>query len=537
MDTAIHLAYLGSDSEFYKELSSYVSNYEVGEFGLKEVTYQKGGLVELISAFSPQIVYIDLTLIIEVGDLLNEVIYIKRNTALKRILFVAIFPDQLSLDANRTLLTTGFQLFFIKGSETISLFRDSAYIAYDAISDFPTFSRARRINKNITMGSCATLYSVVGNDFILETDLDIPFDSINLKLPLFPDLTSSHFSIKERGNFIANYPMTTSFLMQLPLADAWSEVSTDFVLQDTIDTWKDFNKEMLAEEPICIEVISKSKKIFHEIFKFYDPALFNISFTENVDIENIQNKLECKNPPLIFFENDVEHETENFNQLSALVMILSSFSDYMPIVICTNTPSKTSAIQKLLNYKNVICFDKPLNGEIFSSLTKSFIAKRKKTDSTHFIFDVAANGRILDVKFDVELTSLTEHEITFYCSVPLPMFSLLHFNLPIEFIATVVPPIYDLTNRAESNQYMAFINGIDEAGLSLLRKFINQIIYNPPPDYSDAAIAQVVKSMNAVKKEDLAMPPEQISLKKVEKIEQKDSEVFKENRFQGKSKL
>jgi hypothetical protein len=537
MENAKQLSYLGSDSDFTKDLSNYVDKFGFGNFKINESTYKKGALVRVICAFEPSIVYIDLTIIQDVNDLLNEVIYIKRNKVLKKILIVAIFPDQASMEANRILLTSGFQLFFIKGAETMSLFRDSFYIAYDSIADFPAFARAKKIDKNINVGVCATLYSISDASFILETDIDLPSDSVNMKLPVFPDLTNVEFLIKDRSDIMVNYPMTTSYVIELPLAGPWTEVSTNFLQHDTLDTWKEFNVEMLAHDPAFIKVFSRGLSLVNEIFEFYDSSLLHLSFDDGLNHQLLVDELTCRKPALIFFEYDTDSDELNLNRLNDLTALISSVLDPAPIVICTNNPSKTQAIQKLLNFPTILCFEKPLTGKIYSLLTNRFLEKRKEHDVLKdSIFKPSALNRALDVKFEVLLTSLSEHEITFFCSVPLPMYTLLHFTLPVEFVATIIPPIYEVTHRAESNQYMAFINGVDESGLELIRKFINQILYNPLSDYSETTISQVLRKMKSKMKSEEALVPT-VVLENDKKTEIIKKDVSVETRFKGKSKL
>lgn len=537
MEIVNKVSYVGSDTDFSKDLSNYVIQFGFGNFKVNETAYLKGAIVRVISAFEPSIVFIDLTLIQGVKNLLDEVIYIKRNMALKKILMVAIFPDQIFMDENRVLLTSGFQFFFIKGAETISLFRDSFYIAFNTVSDFPAFARAKKINKNINVGVCATLYSISEASFILETDIDLPTDSINIKLPIFPDLTSVEYIIKDRSNVMVSYPMTTSYVIELPLAGPWTEVSTSFLQQDTLDTWKEFNSEMQAPEPAFIKLFSKNVDLVNEIFEFYDSSLMHLSFDDGLNHQSLLDELTCRKPSLIFFECDTDADELDLNKLNDLTSLISSVLDPVPIVVCTNTPSKTQAIQKLLNFPTILCFEKPLTGKIYSLLTNSFLEKRKGPDVLKdYIFKPPALNRALDVRFEVQLTSLSEHEITFYCTVPLPMYSLLHFTLPVEFVATIVPPIYELTHRGDSNQYMAFINGVDESGLELIRKFINQVIYNPLHDYRESTISQLLKNMKSEMKNEETLAPS-VVLENDNKTNFVKKDVSVETRFKGKSKL
>ncbi|HXH75347.1 MAG TPA: hypothetical protein VNJ08_10305 [Bacteriovoracaceae bacterium] len=536
MNTTKHLAYFGSDPEFKNTLSDYVVNCGAGECRCEVSGYSKGNLIDLVTFHPPHVVFIDFQLIDCKKDLLNEVMYIKRNFAYRSILFVAIFPDKSSMEQNKYAMTAGFSLFFIKGTEIKSLLRDAFYIAFNAASDFPAFSRARKIDKNINAGFCSSLFSIGKNEFLLESDLDVPTKMLNFELSVFPELSARTFTIKSKSNYISNYPMTTSYELELPIASIWNRESDFLLHKNTLDSWKDINRELLVPLPVYIKIFNRNQKLAWEVFEFYDASNFQLSFSSNVQSSELAHELASKKPPLIFFEIDSGSEEGSFESLMSLSTIVSSVMDELPLIVCSNNPSTTQATQKLLNYSKIICFAQPLSGQIFSLLTKSFLEKRKKVDLSNYIFNVDSKVRPLNLEFEVGIMSLTEHEITFDCSVPLPMFSLVQFNLPVGFTATIVPPLYEVTSRENSYHYMGFITGIDEASLTVLRKFINQIIYCPLDDYSDASIAGLVKSMNAVKKE------EEIII--IAPVKILDFPVKKESgvninpiRFSGKSKL
>jgi hypothetical protein len=533
-----HIVYFGADLEFYKEIGLFIQDNCVGDFRHEQFEYRRGALVDSYKLGHPAIVIMDFTTIKDVQTLLDEVIYLKRSNYLKNVLLVGVFENSQSLSDHKILLTSGFQLFHIKGTEIQTVLRDSCYIAFNDNFDFPAFAKARKIDLPLTVGACSTLSSCEKTYFSIETDLEFLTEELSLKLSIFPELTASSFKVKAHGLDPITFPMTTGYCLEIPMAGPWSEFSTDLLGADTLETWQSNNKDLLKAKLIRIKIYSQNHDLFHEIYPNYNPALFLIEFSEKIDFTTLSDDLLVNEVELIFYDLECDQESgQNIEHLSELISAISSLPHIKPIIVSTQNPSKTQAIQKLFNYSNIICTDKALSAEMYLSLTNNYLGKRKSEDKYKYQFQSTTEKRPLDVNFEVTLTSLTEHEITFYSEIELPMFTLLHLILPIDLIATVVPSIIDLPNRAESKHYMAFLSGLDEIGAAALRKFVNQIIYKPLENYLPITIAQAHSNMMPGKIR-YDVNPCEMPVNRFERTNNENiSETKTERRFTGKSKL
>lgn len=538
MSVVKRVSYFGSDPDFSHELDAYIKNDGIRDFAVIKHTYSRGALIEICAKRFQDIVFIDISTIDKVEELIQEVLFIKRHSLLKKTLFVAEFANQSSLNENKNLLTSGFQLFFIKGTESKSFIRDSFYIAFGDNSEFKALTCAIKIDKEAWPSAYTTVSTIENNQIKIETDLDFSCTKFELKLPIFPDLRCDRFFFKDKNIQAPRFDMLNSMMLELPICDPHLESSSETLSESTLEAWKSLNSNLLKPVPINIKIISENTSLMNDLYSTFDPSLVNLSFQHDMNEEVFQEDFSRFEFPLIFFDLEITPGGKNhLSELEALVNCAITSSGIKPIIISTKNPSQSGAIQKLLNYSNILCDSNWLTAKVYTTLVQNYLKKKVGDEAPQkYLLPLNFPMRTLDVKFEVQITSLTEHEITFYSTMDIPMFTLLHFDLPINFVATVVPPLYELSNRPNSQQYMAFINGVDERDIEILRKFVNQIIYKPLPDFSAETISSVLNHLQAGKAE-IEIAPAVNPVTLIKKTEISKQDFFKENRAKGKSKL
>lgn len=484
---------LGSDSSFFEELSNFHAQPGFESFKYANFRFKPGAIVDICTEFHPGVVYIDLAMVKDIDHVMREITYLRRNKDYVSTVFVAICPNKDFLNSHRYLQGSGIQLFYLKGSEPSRIFRDALYLAYHENIVFPNYAVARGINQRLQVGAVSTVSSINENTFTLETNLDYMTSDIGLRLPFFPDLTRSSFGIKEKTFSSSSNAYNFSYLMELPLADPWGDVTTDTVQEDTLDTWRSLNHHLLNSRPSRIKVLTKNKDLPKEIFSEYDHHKVHVNFSEDPMQEEWAYTTD-----IVFFDLSINPEHgDGLKKLTQMIQHLGTKHQVKPIIVMTSCSSKTQAMQKALDYTNVLCTEGALTSTLFWMLTNNFIHKKKKSDYPQHIFTGVSPEKMVDLKFEVLLTSLTEHELTFSTMAELPLNSLLHFNLPVAFTGTIVTKAESAEGRAGVFDYMVFVNAIDEEDLEILRQFVNQVIYRPLEDYGEESIAREYKKILA----------------------------------------
>ncbi len=529
------VCYIGSDFEFELEMKKFFTEKSRHIQCMTDI-YSPGSLVSLCTSQQMDIIFIDFSEPeFEVNKLIHETLSLKRVSQLKSVLLVALFMNEDQKAKNNIIFTSGFQLSFVKGSESESIFRDSFYIGLRNKMEFPILALARNINLDLEIGICSTITGMNKDEFRIETDVEGLKDHLKLSMPMFPELKCNSFKIKETSGPSYQYPMTSGYVVAYPFAGPWTDDSEENIQPETVETWLDnYESEFSRTRKTYVRIYSNNLTIVDELFEKQDPS---VQINIGNDSNNLDAEIFIARPSLIFVHLDDEDTEEGQVTLKMLEFLLSvSFGiDYRPIIVVTNCSSSGAALQKAYNYPMIVATQNILDSTLCLTMIKKFQAKRQDNVSPAQDFKVASEQRSIDVFENVKITSLTEHEVTFNSELELPMFTVIHFSLPIEFHATIVPTILPLQKKNDTNQYMAFIHGLSEEQMMVLRKFVNQIIYTPLKDFSDESVKSALGEA-LIQKESIQLPATVAPEKKPEIVTNKVLDLKKYN-FSGKSKL
>ena len=256
-------------------------------------------------------------------------------------------------------------------------------------------------------------------------------------------------------------------------------------------------------------LLSNVKKTYSQAMQgLFDASLnypFYLEFRMAADHSSMQEELACKKPHLIFYDlgEAAQEGDSDLPGLSLLVQYIKNVDGYRPIVVVMGSPSKSDALRKLFSYEKIMSFANKFEVDIFCKLAESFIQKKKLVHSQeHFFIKYSDSRGIFDVKSEVEVSSLTEHEITFRCPQELPMFTVVHLVLPVECYATIIPPLWELPG-GNLNHYMAILHTVTQDDLQSLRIFVNQIIYEPfEEDFTQETVDAIYSRKKKVVEDD-----------------------------------
>jgi hypothetical protein len=539
VNESINISYFGNDLDFYHSLKIYCDGKkEMGEFFISTALYQKGKLVETCATEFPHIVFVDFTAMDPTSFELEELIFVKKTKKFRKTLFVALWSDRDEMKKHKELSISGFQLFYVKGNETDSLFRDAFYLAFNEILSFPRFAKAEKINKKTEVTMVSELQCMEKNKFWISTDIETDHKVFQMEHPAFPDLSTDEFTVLNSFVIPSLFPMTMSYCLKLPVAGPWDDFTSDTLQADTVETWFELNQDQLRRRPEVVKIITSDYKLYLDVFREFNQGVVNFNFSETVEIDELTKEFSWQKPPIIFLNTESDLVEGNpFDSLQKIVQVILDTPNYRPIVVACNTASKTAAIQKLFNYSKIICTENKLDDKTLFTLINSFLDKKKHEGEADSLFFPAGDPRrILSIPLEIEITSLTEHEITFTSSSNLPLYAMVDFKLPVDFCAITVPPIEELPYVKDKTHYMAFINGIGADELKVLRKFVNQIIYTPLKDFTPQSIAKVLSIMETVEKVE-GSPVEEQQQRSHEEIKVSRLENHFLKTYAGKSKL
>lgn len=530
--------YLGHDKGFFDNLELF-SRDLVKTSALMVQNFEEGSLCRLVKDGCFKLIYIDFTTVdLNIESLLEEVIYLKRMFQFRSILFVGLFDGHDAGSFNPLIFISGFQFSYIKGCDEDLMFRDTFSIVFSLGNTAPSFAQAKNIFKMMKVGIASSLNSLGTHSFALETDVSPTELSLNLSLAnSLPELNCQSFEIQSSSDSGKTYPMLYSHELSLPVGSPWDEDTSKVIQEESQRNWLVDNHEKQKKNKHFVKVISKNLELIPDLFEFHCKSLFTIDHSEFLPVEDLPGQISARRPDLVFV--DLELEADNtIDFLEVLLNQVKSMSDYRPVIIIANTPSSGPALQKLFAYSYILATKDSLNVDFIKSFVLSY--EMKKSISKSFdchVFNSIDERRYVDVFHELRLHSLSEHEVTFNSKLEIPMFSVLHFKMPLDFFATLVP----VQNSGSSGMYFfkAIIHGLSEKKLEILRKFVNRIISNPLKDLSEEHIREVLSSMEdrPTVQEKIHLLPESKEVEVPAMVEKVVVKKIKFSLYAGKSKL
>ena len=481
------LLYVGEDAEF---LSLVLNFFKVQDPEVKVLSkpYSSGVLVNTFADNPYHVLLVDFTCLESTTEILEEVSYLKRVESAAGVLFSVLYKDEGHRALYPHIFSLGFSLSFIKGCEADVFLRDISYISFTSSIAYPSFAKAKNLFTKLEIGLCSTITEMNEESFFIDTDFETNSGEIATCLPMFEELECKSFIAKQRLSAAKIYPMINSYELEYPYASPWEDETSANISKSTVETWIGLNSENSTLKPIEILVFTNELNIIRELYSINSAASLCINYFNHAT-EALLEIIALKKPAIIFFEYSSEGDS-NIHELSLLVSSLKSIPEYDPFLVVTNNQSSSIGLQKALMYKFVLSTKDPLSLQVFKALTDTFLKKRgeEKVGSNLYRFELGDTRRAVDINIPIVVSSITEHEITFYSKSSLPSFAVLHFLGPLEFYATIVPENDKLKAKEGYYHYKSVIHGLSENELMMLRQFVNKVIYDPEMSFEKCVI-------------------------------------------------
>ena len=505
-----HILYIGTDDEFLRSLKNYCDRYDKLKFVVESKRYAPGKIAEAISKSYPCIIYVDFTDINDKKEVLNEVIFLKRY---QNILFVSILGDSLDKQSQSLIYASGFQLGHIKGGEVNALIIDSLYIGLNERQSLPQYAKAENIERDMEVGVCSIVSKVSIENFYVETNIDVSEKKLPMRLSMFEGLFADSFEVVSRYKVDLIYPMQKSYILKYPYVGPWDKVTPQTMEKETVKTWLEFNKNSLSKKNYFIQVITKNHQLCAPFYKSSLKLPYWVEFYQDFEAEKKEEGLRLKRPALIFFDLDIgeekdgeEEENRKIRIIGKLVDKIKAIGGYNPVIIVSNGPAKSNTLLKTCRYPNIISMTEKLSVKVFDFFSQKFLEKKEfKSDRRECFLEPSDPRWAVDISHHVQVTTLSEHEITFISKADLPLFSVLHLTLPLDCFVTVVPSYLKLKASSLGRHYLGFIHGLSEEESSILRTFVNKIIYRPISRFDPEIVETILRNKDPIpqKKEEI----------------------------------
>lgn len=525
------IVYIGDDDELDEKIQKMNDKYLSEGYSFQKSLYEEGELIKLIVDNGANIVFVDFTTAdLNTSQILNEILYIKRIERYKGVLFVAIINEVSYKDELAFLFSSGIQFSFVKGDELDEMFCDCLNIGLGENIKHQKYATAKGINKKLEIGACASYSYLTSEKIWVETDVNLEDEKVKIDFNLFDGVETKEFELASESKKSERFYMGERIDLNFPIANPWDNEIEDSIQQETIETWIQLNKIESIKKEVQVLLVTDNLSIARDLYKFSMSGQMKLSISESFEVDKIKNQIIDNQFSMIFIELKNEEEID---KLDDLFSVINSVDNYSPIVILSNTTTKSDAFSKVYDYETIMAYPTRLPNNAFEIMIESFLKKRGESavsEDDCFTFAVGDPRRGTTILLDSMVTTMSEHEITFVSPVELPYFSVLNLKLPIECFLTVVPSIGELEYHSHGKHYIGIIHGISEKEKQKLRKFVNQMIYKPISEFTKEAVEDFVEQ-KAEKVVPLIKP------EKEEEIEEKIDDTFQRFQIKGKSRL
>lgn len=473
--------------EFFLKLNSQI------EYNVDSFTHQNFDLINYISQNRPDIVFVDLSSSDSYKSIYSQISFIKRMQSFRSIVFAAILTSEIKDEISTLIFSSGFQLAYIKGTDMAAYANQCYHLISGESFTAGNYALARGLDLSLEVGTPSSLLTLSEETVLVETDIELQKNEETLKLDfnLFEDLPLRNFEIEEHFSYSLQRPLVETYKLKYPLAGAWD---TDFegkVGLDTIETWIDFNKDKFVNKNKFILVCSDNTEL-HQCF--YEASIkysnLELSIISSQLDEYFYDVLQIAKPEIIFIDKDFGENVSA--EMNLIINDLERLDFYNPLLLFFGMKSKAEALQKIFNYENLLCAPEQLRQPVFNSFLDSYLARNKEV-YTKEIIKIDNKIKVLDVLFDIEITALSEARVYFNSRHQVPCFSIIHFSLPVDFYVTIVPCDDSVSVTKEgSYSYTGIVHTIDEIDSQKLRKFVNQIIFDPIDELTEEIVEKKI---------------------------------------------
>jgi len=537
------ILYFGDDQNFVDRMNAhYSSNSAYEEIIVEKENFRQGTIISKMISKRPTAMIFDFSYSNEKNhEVFTKINYLKKNKVFRGVPLIGIFKNKEEMNELSYLFNIGLNYPFIRGTDERIFFADIHYLCFELNVGFSKFAKAKFKSLPYQIKHFSHIYGFTKETILIESDVSFNTDELNrLELKLMGEDTS--LDLRAEKNF--DVGISSSYLsrseFEIPFLGPWDDPESELIHKDSFETWIEESAEHLKQKNGRILLVTERPEDFVLAGELAVQCNFDVYVSDS--FEECKEYLTAYNFDVIYYrlskEEDPFHGENNFENLYRLTNAIKNKSrDLKTVFVAFNSPSKSNALKKAIEYDHIVAVGNELSSGQLASFTNLFQEKGSKLSCKTGCYALDNNESRAKILLDVQVTSLTEHEITFTSKENLPMYSIVTIDVPTELVVVVVPPITNLESNHQSHHYMGFLTGGSEQDAELLRSFVNRAVVKGLEKFSLEGIEEELSKEDfPIDENPIAKEESAIEVPAMNKIEVKN-EIKRKTNNNGKSKL
>lgn len=489
------ILYFGDDIDFAKRMEGfYKSSSLMEDLEVKTYNFSLESVVNNVIKDKPQAMIFDFSKkITRIDSIFTIINYLKKSKDYGGIPIFTLFSSKEETFSNRYLFGLGLNYPFVRGAEESILFGDIHYLIFEADTPFAQFARAQMKSLPYHFGAMAHVYGFTDQTVLIESDINCQESDLK-SIDMFLIDGKSKLDLRTQKNF--DVGITSSFLsrseFEIPFLGPWDDPMSDLVHKDSYETWLSENSETIKPKDGRILIVSNRSEDYALAGRL--ACLFNFDVYVSSGFEDTKLLIESYLFDVVYYRIDALKDggDNNFDNLFRLTNAVKNlYNSTQSIFVIFNSPSRTNALKKAIDYDQALAVPDEITIDNLEKFTDVFQRKGIKKTCETSCFKITNPSSNAELNIAVEVTSMTEHEVTFHSKEDIPMYSVLSLDVPTELLLLIVPPFHSLEPSAKGNHYMGFIVGGSEQDAEVLRNFVNRVIVHGLENFSLDELSEI----------------------------------------------
>jgi len=500
------LVYVGDDPDFVKEMSVMLQERSKGgqKWSLVVLADGPGVLSHVLGLRDVVGVVFDFTPHSQgVSEkFCHEIVMFKNLTQGRTIPLVGVFSDKAQLESLEHLFTLGVTFSHVKGADASVFHRDLIWLARGVQDHLGAFATAKRLDLNYEVTSTAAVVEVSAEEIWFDSDV-LPLAESPCRFAAFGEqkphsiavgLHHTHSCWHDgfyHGQLLVSYP------------GPWDTPEESALARDTFETWIG----RYEDEPFTdgrAFVLTNNASILEAIL--VNPVIGDMRVACTDRILELKQHLMALKPHVLCLDLPEDHEVGDYVQV--LQSALQDNVDWKPYIVIYNCQLPTHEWRTLIESDRVLSYESRLDVGILKKMLEVSAKKivPEKQSGKHR-FKLNDPARLIEFDLPIYITSLSEHEMTFFCSEEIPMFSVLTLRAPVKTYMLVIPQFRQLSRGPRGVHYQTILHGLSLEEEAVLRQYVNSAIFDRPKVFGELPTTpvpeQVVVAMNQEIKENI----------------------------------
>ncbi len=388
---------------------------------------------------------------------------------------------------------THIPIIHYKGTSLGQILFDCNYLYDEDTSLRPSYATFKNFKKAQSAKYFSSVTHIMKEHLVIETSLDFSIDQlIEIESDFLVHLNRKTFKVERQSKDLLQTKFSKRYRLDMKVNE---EIDPgDVVLGG-------------SEE----EVKPKLPQVDIDVFSHYISSLDKSGQTKKVKLLLVQEGLDVLQqlekslselPYLIRYQTSFRKNlkvvsnfrphviaielSEKVNEIEELVTLIKEIEDYDPVINIFNTTLSGADLREKLDYQFIMTHKGEINLSLLINMLEIYDKKFgnfdpstqdpfiDKGESPFVVYALNPMSRI-KIDLDIEVTSMSEHEVTFLCEHELPERGIIFLEHPVKMYVTVVNPIEKLDKDKGKSHYFGLINGITSLELQKIRQYVNDL--------------------------------------------------------------